>query len=130
MRLASDVLRGLRDGSLRITTLGANFALYCQPPRELHFENYYVPRYGWLNSHSFDEMRRKPFVSLWTPEDVARLEALLDAGASAVRAAAAMNRTIISVQTKARQIGRPFPHKRAVKRATLVKGMAARPGPN
>jgi hypothetical protein len=64
---------------------------------------------------------RRPIVAGWTPEQIVRLEMLLDAGASAVRAAAALRRTIISVQQKARQIGRPFPHKRAVKRARLAK---------
>jgi hypothetical protein len=57
----------------------------------------------------------------WTPEQIARLEAMIDAGATAFRAAAAMKRTIISVQTKARQLGKPFPHVRAIRRARLAK---------
>lgn len=57
----------------------------------------------------------------WTAEHVARLEKLVGSGASAMRAAAALNRSIISVQAKAREIGKPFPHKRAVKKARLAK---------
>jgi hypothetical protein len=66
-----------------------------------------------------------PRVAPWTPVQVARLGALIDAGASAVRSSAAMKRSIISVQTKARQIGKPFPSVRAVKRARLAKEAAA-----
>jgi hypothetical protein len=44
----------------------------------------------------------------WTPKQVARLNELLDKGASAVRAAGAVNRSITSVQVKARQLGKPF----------------------
>lgn len=57
----------------------------------------------------------------WTPEQVARLECLIDSGASAIRAAAALKRTIVSVQQRARVMGKPFPHRHAVKRARLVK---------
>jgi hypothetical protein len=48
----------------------------------------------------------------WTPEQVARLTELLDKGASAVRAAGALNRSIMSVQVKARLLGKPFPPRR------------------
>jgi hypothetical protein len=64
---------------------------------------------------------RRPNVKPWIAEDVAKLEKLLDGGATAVRAAAALSRTIVSVQTKARQIGRQFPDKRAIKKARLAK---------
>lgn len=64
---------------------------------------------------------RRPLVTGWTSEHVARLEELLDAGASAVRAASALGRSIISVQNKARKLGRPFLHKRAAKRARLAR---------
>ncbi len=49
------------------------------------------------------------------------MEALIDAGTSAARVAAALKRRILGVQAKARQIGKPFPHRRAVKRARLAK---------
>jgi hypothetical protein len=51
----------------------------------------------------------------WTPEQIARLTELLDKGASAVRAAAALNRSIMSVQVKARLLGKPFPRRRRLK---------------
>jgi hypothetical protein len=38
-----------------------------------------------------------------------RLKALIAQGASATRAAAASNRTIISVRNQARKLGTPFP---------------------
>jgi GcrA cell cycle regulator len=44
----------------------------------------------------------------WTPAQIARLTELLDKGASAVRAAGALNRSIMSVQVKARLLGKPF----------------------
>ena len=61
----------------------------------------------------------------WTPEELARLEALIDSGASAIRAAAALNRKIVVVQNKARQIGKPFPQRRAVKKEMLAKAAEA-----
>jgi hypothetical protein len=57
----------------------------------------------------------------WTPEQVARLEDLVASGASAVRAAAALRRSIISVQTRARELGMPFPPRRALKKNRIAK---------
>jgi hypothetical protein len=44
----------------------------------------------------------------WTENDLKKLEALLDAGASARRAAAALNRSVATVQSQARKSGRLF----------------------
>ena len=62
----------------------------------------------------------------WTPEQIEQLKALLRGGASAVRAAAALNRSVISVQGKARELGSPFPHKRKVKAERLSREALAR----
>jgi hypothetical protein len=50
-----------------------------------------------------------PTKQSWTLEQTERLKTLLDTGASAARAAGALNRTIASVQVKARLMGRKFP---------------------
>lgn len=62
----------------------------------------------------------------WTPEQIEQLKALLQDRASAVRAAAALNRSVISVQGKARELGNPFPHKRKVKAERLSREALAR----
>ena len=62
----------------------------------------------------------------WTPEQIEQLRALVTGKASAVRAAAALSRSIISVQGKARELGMPFPHKRKVKADRLLKEAAVR----
>lgn len=62
----------------------------------------------------------------WTLDQVALLKSLLVGKASAVRSAAALNRSIISVQGKARELGMPFPHKRKVKADRLLKEAAVR----
>jgi hypothetical protein len=48
----------------------------------------------------------------WTDTDNERLKALVAQGASLTRAAAAFKRTIVSVQSQARKLGTPFPHRR------------------
>ena len=45
----------------------------------------------------------------WTEADNERLKALVAQGASIVRAAAAFNRSIVSVRIQARKLGTPFP---------------------
>jgi len=45
----------------------------------------------------------------WTEEDNARLKKFVAQGASIIRAAAALNRNIMSVRIQARQLGEPFP---------------------
>jgi hypothetical protein len=44
----------------------------------------------------------------WSDEELKRLEAIVAAGGSAVRAAAALNRKIIGCQAQARKMGMPF----------------------
>jgi GcrA cell cycle regulator len=51
----------------------------------------------------------------WTKEEDERLRALVAQGASVVKAAAALKRKIVSVRTRARVLGCPFPPLRAVR---------------
>jgi hypothetical protein len=44
----------------------------------------------------------------WSDDEVKRLSAIIAAGGSPVRAAAALNRKIISCQNQARKMGTPF----------------------
>lgn len=45
----------------------------------------------------------------WTPEQIEKLQALVASGASATRAAAALNRKVLAVKKKANDLGTPFP---------------------
>jgi hypothetical protein len=62
----------------------------------------------------------------WTPEQLERLSRLISEGASAVRASAALKRTIVAVQTKANSLGTPFPLMRKVKAERLAREMSER----
>jgi hypothetical protein len=46
---------------------------------------------------------------VWSSEELNRLNRLVAQGASAARAAAALNRKIVSVRNQARKLGTPFP---------------------
>jgi hypothetical protein len=59
--------------------------------------------------------RNRPWT--WTKEEDERLRALVAQGASAVKAAAALKRKIVSVRTRARVLGYPFPPLRATREA-------------
>jgi hypothetical protein len=61
-------------------------------------------------------MMAHPTKLSWTAGDLEKLEKLIDEGASAVRAAAALKRRIVVVQTKARSIGKPFPTVREMRK--------------
>lgn len=50
-------------------------------------------------------MKRKP----WTEAENERLKLLLAQGASVVRAAAALNRSMVNIRNQSRKFGRPFP---------------------
>jgi DNA-binding NarL/FixJ family response regulator len=52
----------------------------------------------------------------WSPEELRLLDKLVADGASPRTAAEALNRSEETVRTKARRIGRPFPHRDEVKR--------------
>lgn len=50
--------------------------------------------------------------SAWTEEECELIKAMVAAGTSAARVAVALKRRLISVKSKARDLGCPFPHER------------------
>lgn len=56
-----------------------------------------------------------PLVKHWTPEEDARLKALVAKGASILRAAAALKRRQGVVRERARKLGCPFPPRRVAR---------------
>jgi hypothetical protein len=52
----------------------------------------------------------------WTEEDNARLKEFVAQDLSIIRAAAALDRSIVSVRNQARKIGTPFPPMRVFRR--------------
>jgi hypothetical protein len=50
------------------------------------------------------------------PDDIRRLREMSEGGVSAVRAAVALRRSIVSVKAKAKYFGFPFPDDRLLKR--------------
>ena len=62
----------------------------------------------------------------WTEEGLARLRQLVQENASAARASAALNRTIIAVQIKAKSLGTPFVPMRKLRATRLAKEAAIR----
>ncbi|MEH2513503.1 hypothetical protein V1291_004857 [Nitrobacteraceae bacterium AZCC 1564] len=57
----------------------------------------------------------------WMPAQIEELRQLVEAGASPVKAAARLKRSILSVQIKAKDLGYPFADKRVVKRRRLMR---------
>jgi DNA-binding NarL/FixJ family response regulator len=57
----------------------------------------------------------------WSPEELRLLDKLVVDGASPRTAAEALNRSEATVRTKARKVGRPFPHPDEVKRRQPLK---------
>jgi hypothetical protein len=51
-------------------------------------------------------MRRKG--NVWTPEEIERLKALTESGATVTRAAGALKRSTSGVQAMARKLGKPL----------------------
>ena len=51
-------------------------------------------------------------MAAWTREDQKTLVAMLEAGASAERIAVRLKRRVDWIKTRARELGKPFPHKR------------------
>jgi hypothetical protein len=58
----------------------------------------------------------KPKRAPWTEAENERLKAFVAQGASTIRAAAALNRTMTSVHLQARRLGSPFPPKMAYRK--------------
>jgi hypothetical protein len=63
---------------------------------------------------------RRPITSPWSDQQIATLKALLKAGATPLRAAAALGRSLVSVKAKARLLGSPFPSARRRRKAPLT----------
>jgi hypothetical protein len=61
-------------------------------------------------------LARPPITSPWTPEQDEKLKALAAKGASAIRAAGALKRTISGVRVRARKLGVAFPTVREIRR--------------
>jgi len=55
----------------------------------------------------------------WTEEDQKKLIAMIEAGVSARRIAVRMRRPLHSIKVRARELGKPFPSDRDLKRARM-----------
>ncbi len=60
-------------------------------------------------------MSKHPTNKTWTPEQDAKLLDLISKGGTAARASAALKRTTVAVQTRARVLGKPFKSLRAAR---------------
>lgn len=60
-------------------------------------------------------MPRRPLTRKWTDAEIDQLKILIDNGASALQAAAALKRNMASVRKKARQLGKELPGVRKVR---------------
>jgi hypothetical protein len=54
-------------------------------------------------------MSKRPLTRKWTTAELDRLDSLITSGATAMQAAAALNRKMASVQKKARSLGKTLP---------------------
>jgi hypothetical protein len=73
-------------------------------------------------------MSKRPNVALWSEADIERLRAFASSGASPLRAAAALKRSMVSVKAKARIMGcrfRTAAEARRLMKATLESGGSA-----
>lgn len=61
----------------------------------------------------------------WNNEDLRRLAEIAAAGGTAVRAAAALKRRVVSCQQKARELGKPFKSVRDARKKMKEKFAAA-----
>lgn len=73
-------------------------------------------------------MSRRPLSRVWTEDDLAKLLRLSEAGATLMRASAALDRPSSSVQQKARELGFKLPGLRDV-RSDLRASNPANPNP-
>lgn len=67
-------------------------------------------------------MIRRLLAKPWDTEDIAKLKELVDSGASALRAAAALGRPLTSVKRKANDLGISLPSVRKVRADLRAKG--------
>lgn len=67
-------------------------------------------------------MTRRLLAKPWDAEEVARLKALVEHGATALRAAAALGRPLTSVKRKANDLGIPLPSVRKLRAHLREKG--------
>lgn len=67
-------------------------------------------------------MAKHPTIKPWKPEDIDRLIALADSGATLLRACAALGRPARGVAKKARELGKPLPGVREVKASLRASG--------
>jgi hypothetical protein len=65
-----------------------------------------------INGTDMRRINRAP----WTPEDNERVKVLATGGASALRAAAALKCSVLSVRNQARKLGTPFPSRGETKK--------------
>jgi len=63
----------------------------------------------------------KSLRTAWSSEQIDRLIAMVESGASPAKAAAALGRRMIPVQNMARRLGKPFQDVRRVKRERLAR---------
>jgi hypothetical protein len=63
--------------------------------------------YSKTEQNEVDSMTRVTRQS-WTPEQIELLISMIERGASPMRASVVLKRPKLAVQTKARQLGRPF----------------------
>lgn len=98
----SEVKARLAERILAKAAMGEHDPLQLRGAALLDFD--FEPRFKHQTSRS------------WTYEDDQKLLAFLSKGFSAPRAAAALKRTVGSVQTRARALGKPFPSLRSRRR--------------
>jgi hypothetical protein len=55
----------------------------------------------------------------WTEDDLKKLIAMIEAGVSARRIAVRMRRPLHSIKVRAKDLGKPFPDERDLKRARM-----------
>lgn len=62
----------------------------------------------------------------WTAEQIALLRTLVDNGTSPARASVVLKRPLLAVQSKARELGRPFADSRKIRAARLAREASVR----
>lgn len=62
----------------------------------------------------------------WTAEQIALLRTLVDNGVSPARASVVLKRPLLAVQSKARELGRPFADSRKIRAARLAREVSER----